>query len=432
MGWPALRGKSMIEGLVEHPVRWNRVGVTVLVLAAALGLAGCERKQQGQHAGGPPPVTVAKPVVKDIIEMDEFTGRFDAVGSVDIRARVGGYLESVSFKDGAMVKEGDLLFVIDRRPYKAALDQAEASLVSAQTRFDLAKVELERAERLAKSGAGTEQSLDQRRQGFLAGQADLAGAKAAVEQARLNYEFTEVRAPITGRISRKLVTVGNLINADSTLLTTLVTTDPIYFYFDIDERSFLAYQRLAQQGANSTGDSTGLPVAVMLTDEKEFNHKGRLDFTDNRVDAATGTMRLRAAIPNKDQFLTAGLFGRIAVPGSPKYQGVMLPDEAILSDLDRRYVYVVAPDGSVKQQPVRLGSRTDNYRIIREGLKGGETVVINGLQRVRMGGGKVTPQPIELPAVWHGLMALGPPPGAGGPPPGGDKKDGSKPGDSKK
>jgi RND family efflux transporter MFP subunit len=334
----------------------------------------------------------------------------------------------VHFKDGALVKEGELLFVIDRRPFKAVLDQAESSLAAAQTRFDLAKLELERAERLVRTGAGTEQALDQRRQAFLSAQADVIGAKAALEQSRLNYEFTEIRAPISGRISRKLVTEGNLVSANTTMLTTIVSTDPIYFYFDIDERSFLSYQRLAQLGTGdggNGGEKGGLPVMVMLTDEQEYKHKGALDFTDNRVDPATGTMRLRAALPNKDLFLTPGLFGRIAVPGTPRYRGIMLPDEAILSDLDRRFVYVVAADGSVKQQPVRLGSRTDNYRIIRQGLTGEETVVINGLQRVRLGGGKVTPQPIELPPVWKGLMALGPPPGASGGaggPPGGGKK----------
>ncbi len=401
--------------------------LAALLLIVIAGISGCERQQQSRKGGGgPPPVTVARPVVKDIVEMDEFTGRFDAVGSVEVRARVGGYLDSVHFKDGALVKEGDLLFVIDRRPFKAVLDQAESSQAAAQTRFDLSKVELERAERLVKSGAGTEQALDQRRQQFLSAQADLAGAKASLEQSRLNYEFTEIRAPISGRISRKLVTEGNLVNANTTMLTTIVTTDPIYFYFDIDERSFLTYQRLAQLGTtNTNGGGKSLSVQVMLTDEKAYSREGTLDFTDNRVDSATGSMRLRASLPNKDLFLTPGLFGRIAVPGSPRYRGVMLPDEAILADLDRRYVYVVGPDGSVKQQPVRLGSRTDNYRVIREGLTGQETVVINGLQRVRLGGGKVTPQPIELPPVWKGLMALGPPPGApggAGGPPGGAKK----------
>ncbi|MBL8673254.1 MAG: efflux RND transporter periplasmic adaptor subunit [Rhodospirillales bacterium] len=385
--------------------RVARTGMAGLMLAAAIATAGCERKRQGPPAGQPPSVTVAKAVVKEIVEMDEYTGRFEPVGAVEIRARVGGFLESVSFRDGALVKEGDPLFVIDRRPYKAALDQAEAALTAAQTRFDLSKLEQERAERLVRSGAGTEQAMDQRRQQFLAAQADLNGAKAALEQSRLNYEFTEIRAPISGRISRKLVTEGNLVAANATVLTTIVTADPIHFYFDIDERSFLAYQRLARGGAAS-GSGAGLPVMVMLTDEREFTHRGALDFTDNRLDTATGTMRLRASLPNPELLLTPGLFGRVAVPGSPRYRGVLVPDEAILADLDRRFVYVVADDGATRRQPVRLGSRTDGYRVVREGLTGDETIVINGLQRVQLGGGRVTPQPVDLPSVWKGLMAL--------------------------
>lgn len=360
--------------------------------------------------GGPPPVTVAKPVVKPIVEMDEYTGRFDAVGAVEVRARVSGYLDTVHFQDGATVNQGDLLFTIDRRTYQAAFNQAQATLNSRQTEFDLAKLEFERYQRLTQTGAAAAATLDQRRQTFLAAQANIAGARAALETARLNLSFTEIRAPIAGRISRKLVTEGNLVRENETLLTTIVQLDPVYFYFDIDERSYLAYQRIARQNGGN-GNGKGLPVAVQLSDEKSFTHKGKLDFTDNRLDAATGTMRLRAVFENKDLFLTPGLFGRIAVPGSPEYQAVLLPDEAILTDLDRRYVYVVGADGAVQQRPVKLGSRTDSYRIVREGLKGDETVVINGLQRVRLGGGRVTPQPVTLPPVWQGLMAL-PQPGA--------------------
>lgn len=360
--------------------------------------------------GGPPPVTVAKPVVKPIVEMDEYTGRFDAVGAVEVRARVSGYLDTVHFQDGATVNQGDLLFTIDRRTYQAAFNQAQATLNSRQTEFDLAKLEFERYQRLTQTGAAAAATLDQRRQTFLAAQANIAGARAALETARLNLSFTEIRAPIAGRISRKLVTEGNLVRENETLLTTIVQLDPVYFYFDIDERSYLAYQRIAKQNGGN-GNGKGLPVAVQLSDEKSFTHKGKLDFTDNRLDAATGTMRLRAVFENKDLFLTPGLFGRIAVPGSPEYQAVLLPDEAILTDLDRRYVYVVGVDGAVQQRPVKLGSRTDSYRIVRDGLKGDETVVINGLQRVRLGGGRVTPQPVTLPPVWQGLMAL-PQPGA--------------------
>ncbi len=370
--------------------------ITSAALALALVLAlGRALPAAAQQPPGPPPVPVAKPLMKEIVELDEFTGRFEASGFVEVRARVDGYLESVRFADGAVVKEGDLLFVIDRRPYQALLNQMQASVAAQQTRVDFAKSDYERFERLVRTGAAPERTVDEKRQAYLQAQADIAAARATLETARLNLGFTEIRAPISGRISRKLVTEGNLVRQNETLLTTIVQTDPIHFYFDIDERSFLAYQRMARAGNGSNG--SGLPVQVMLTDEKTFTHKGVLDFTENRVDPGTGSMRLRAVLPNKDLFLTPGLFGRIAVPGTPKYRAVMLPDEAILTDLDRRFVYVVGPDGSVKQQPVRLGSRTDGYRIVREGLSGEETVVVGGLQRVRLGGGRVTPQMTELP-----------------------------------
>lgn len=400
------------------PFRQFRTGAIIAAALMSIGsLAPTSFAQGGPQ--GPPPVTVAKPVLRNIVEMDEYTGRFDAAAFVEVRARVSGYLDTVHFQDGANVNAGDLLFTIDRRTYQAAYNQAQASLNTRQTEFDLAKVEFERYQRLTQSGAAAAATLDQRRQAFLSAQAGIAGARAAAETARLNLSFTEVRAPIAGRISRKLVTEGNLVRENETLLTTIVQLDPVHFYFDIDERSFLSYQRIARQGGNSSSGGSngrGLKVSVMLTDEKVFTHQGVLDFTDNRVDTATGTMRLRAVFENKDQFLTPGLFGRIAVPGSPEYQAVMVPDEAILTDLDRRYVYVVGDGGAVQQRPVRIGSRTDNYRIIRDGLKGDETVVINGLQRVRLGGGKVTPMPVELPKVWGGLMSLPQPAAPGGAP----------------
>ncbi len=382
--------------------------LAALALLAVTTLANSKSALAQMGPGGPPPVTVAKPVVKNIIEMDEFIGRFEASASVDVRARVNGYLDSVNFKDGALVKEGELLFVIDRRPYQAVLNQAQANLNVVQTRLDLARIEFERYERLARSGTAAEATLDSRRQALLSAQAEIVGTRAAVETARLNLSFTEIRAQISGRISRKLVSEGNLVRENETLLTTIVAQDPIYFYFDIDERSFLAYQRLAREGAATSNGNAGraLQVAIGLTDEKGFPHKGLLTFADNRLDPATGTMRLRATLENKDLFLQPGLFGRIAVPGSPSYSGILVPDEAILTDLGRRFVYVVEADGSVRQQPVQLGSRTDNYRIVRQGLKGDETLVINGLQRVRMGGGKVTPMPVQLPQVWAGLLAL--------------------------
>lgn len=369
-----------------------------LAAALLLPLVAAPAGAQGPPGANapPPPVSVAKPVVRDVVEYDEFTGRFDATDSVDVRARVGGYLENVGFRDGASVKKGDLLFVIDRRPFKATLDQAEANVVSSKARLSYAEADLERAESLRRTGNISDQLVDQRRQNYLTAKADLDGLNAAVRQAQLNYEFTEVRAPMAGRIGRKLVSEGNLVNANDTLLTTIVTLDPIYFYFDIDERSLLAYARRNDQANRSITPQAGPEVKIALTDEKEPSLTGRLDFLNNRVDQATGTLRARAMVPNVNTFLTPGLFGRIEVPGSPKYRGVLVPDEAVATDQDRRLVWVVADDGVVSSRVVRPGPRIDGYRLIRDGLKGDETIVIAGLQRVRAGA-KVTPQMKELP-----------------------------------
>jgi multidrug efflux system membrane fusion protein len=366
------------------------------VVSAMLLLAACEEAGSKTAAAPPPPppVTVAKPVVKEIVEVDEFTGRFDAVASVEIRARVDGFLESVQFADGAIVKEGDLLFVIDRRPYQATLAQADASLVSARARLDFARQELDRVERLTRGGNAPERQLDERRQQFLSAQADVNGAQGALTQARLDLGFTEIRAPISGRISRKLVTEGNLIRANDTMLTTIVALDPIYFYFDVDERSYLAYVRRIQNGDR---ENDGHGVKLALADERELTHDGKLDFTDNRLDQATGTMRTRAVLENKSHLMMPGMFGRIGIPGSNRYSAVLVPDEAIGADLDRRFVYVVAEDGTVSQKVVRPGPRFDGYRIVRTGLTGDETIIVNGMQRARFG--KITPQPTTLPPV---------------------------------
>lgn len=372
---------------------------TLLRAAALLSLgllAACDNTAAKPAAAPPPPpVTVAKPLVKEIIETDDFSGRFDATASVELRARVNGYLQSIHFTDGAIVKEGDLLFVIDPRPYQATLTQADASLVSARARLEFSKQELDRTERLTRSGNAPERSLDERRQQFLSAQADVNGAQGALQQARLDLGFTEVRAPISGRISRKYVTEGNLIRANDTLLTTIVSLDPIYFYFDVDERSYLAYTRMGRDGTRPSGRSTQYPVMVALSDEREARHPGKLDFVDNRVDQATGTMRGRAVLENKDLLMVPGMFGRIAIPGSGRYRGVLVPDEAIGTDLERRFVYVVAEDGTVSTKVVRPGPRIDGYRVVRSGLTGDETIVVNGMQRTRFG--KVAPQMTTLP-----------------------------------
>jgi RND family efflux transporter MFP subunit len=334
--------------------------------------------------------------VKEIVEWDDFIGRFEAVEAVDVRARVGGYLHSVHFKDGALVKEGDLLFTIDKRPYQAALNRAQASVTAIQTRLDFARTDLERVTQLMRQGAAAERTLDERRQQFLQAQADIAGARAAVEQARLDLVFTEVRSSLSGRIGRKLISEGNLVNANDTLLTTIVALDPIYFYFDVDERSYLAYVRMARDGSRPSGRESAFEVLIAVGDERSPSLRGNMNFVDNRVDPSTGTVRGRAILDNKNHAITPGQFGRISIPGSGKYQAVLIPDEAITADQDKRIVYTVANDGSVASRVIRPGPRIDGYRVVRQGLTGEETIVINGLQRIRLGG-RVAPQLVVLP-----------------------------------
>lgn len=353
---------------------------------------------QGGPSQAPPTVSVAKSVVKDIIERTDFIGRFEAVDQVDIRARVSGYLEKVHFQDGTLVKAGDTLFTIDPRPYRNALEQAQAAVTSSQVRLEFAQSDLERAEQLRRSGNIADQLYDQRRQAFLTAKAELDRAQAALRQAQLDIEFTEIKSPLSGRISRRLVSVGNLINANETVLTNVLTLDPIQFYFDVDERSFLAYSRQSQGGTKTSANGEVNEVLLTLTDQRLGQLKGQLDFVDNRLDEASGTIRARAVFDNKDLFLTPGLFGRVTIGASDPYRGILLPDEAIGSDQDRRVVYVVGENNVVNLKPVRIGPRIDGYRVIRSGLTGDETVVVNGLVRVRPGA-PVTPQMTTLPPI---------------------------------
>ncbi len=344
-----------------------------------------------------PTVTVAKPVVREIVEDDEFVGRFEAVDSVDVRARVSGYLDEVHFKDGALVEKGQPLFTIDRRPYQTAFDAATSQVDVANSLLDFTKAQFERAEELAKSGNLSISTLDDRRREYLSAQASLQGATAALRSSSLDLEFTEITAPIAGRVDRRLVSVGNLVQSDSTLLTTIVATDPIDFYFDIDERIFLAYASDARERGGVLQDGgSELPVTVRIADREETSFEGRLDFAENRIDSATGTLRTRARFDNPNDILQPGMFGRINVPGSLPYRGVLIPDAALGSDQDRRIVLVVDDTGTVSAKPVRTGPRIDGYRVIREGMTGDETIIINGLMRVRPGA-KVKPELVVLP-----------------------------------
>ena len=347
----------------------------------------------------PPPVTVANPVVKEIVEDDEFVGRFDASAQVALRSRVSGFLDEVHFEDGSRVEEGQLLFTIDQRQFQTALRQARAQLDVAEASFDFAQEQLQRAEALVGNGTIPQSLLDERREAFLATQGALEQARAAIELAELDLEYSEIRAPMSGRIDRRLIDPGNLVTANDTQLTTIVATDPIHFYFDIDERFFLAYSRDArsrgsvlQEGANA------LEVKVSLSDRRVPPQEGYLDFSENRIDAASGTMRVRAVLDNPDEVFAPGLFGRINVPGSLPYQGVLIPDEAILADQNRRLVMAVDADGNVSPIPIRPGPRIDGYRVVREGLDGSEVIVIEGLMRARPGS-VVAPEMVELPLV---------------------------------
>jgi RND family efflux transporter MFP subunit len=377
-----------------------RGNVAVVAMLAILAVAACDdgSRSAGEAASGPPPppVSVARPIVRDVVDTDEFTGRFDAAETVEVRARVNGYLEAVHFKDGAIVAQGDVLFTIDPRPYQAAVERARASVVVAETRLRFASSELQRAEALRRTGNVPERTVDERQQDFLAAQAELNGAKAALEQARLDFGFTRIEAPIAGRISRKFVSEGNLVIANDTVLTRIVSLDPIHFYFDVDERSFLRYLWMDKEGARPSGRSTQHEVVVTLADERLGKRRGHLDFVDNRIDPETGTMRGRAVLANSDLVLTPGLFGRAEVPGSGSYRGILIPDEAIASDLDRRIVYVLGPDNTVDTRTVRPGPRIDGYRVVRTGLRGDELIVVNGLMRLRPGM-RIEPQLTTLP-----------------------------------
>ena len=373
-----------------------RSGLSLIVIAGCIGTwLSCPALAQAP--GMPtPPVTVAKPVVREIVEQDQYTGRFDPIDYVEVRARVTGYLDRIAFQDGASIKKGDLLFVIDRRPYRAALEQAQAALNSAKARLAFTQTDLERAQTLSRGGNISEQVADQRRQASQTAQADVDSATAALRIAQLNYDFTEVRSPIDGRISRRLVTEGNIVITDQTMLTTIVSLEPIYFGFNVDERSFLKYQGTLGIGMGQTQRGKGAPVLIALTGEAKPTRKGTLDFVDNRADNQTGTVLLRATVENPDGFIKPGLFGIVSMPATRPARGILLPDEAVSANQDKRIVYVLGENDTVATKDVQLGPIVDGYRMIRQGLTGDETVVVNGLARIRPGA-KVKPETKTLP-----------------------------------
>jgi membrane fusion protein, multidrug efflux system len=355
-------------------------------VAVAFLLAACS--PPAPSAPPPPAVTAAPAIGRTVNEWDEFTGRIEAVGYVEVRPRVSGFIEKVAFTEGKEVRQGEVLFVIDQREYKDALDRAQAELTRAQTQAKLAHSVADHAEALIAENAVSREEYDARVSGTAEADAAIQGAEAAVRTAKLNLDWTLVRAPISGRISRAEVTAGNVVQGGAptpTLLTTIVSLDPVYVYFEGDEQAYLRYNQLARDGTRQSSRNVKNPVRMGLANETGFPHTGYVDFVDNQLNPNTGTIRARAVFSNKDRFFTPGLFARIQLLGSGKFDAVMVQDGAIGTDQDRKFVYVLKPDSTVEYRGVELGRIVDGLRVIQKGVAVGDEVVINGLQRIRPG-----------------------------------------------
>lgn len=361
------------------------LGLAMGILLAG-NLAGCDGSGQAPTAvpAAPPPVQVkaSQPLRKEVEAFDEYTGRIEAIATVEIRARVDGYLERVNFKDGDKVKQGDLLFVVDPRPYRAELDRAQAELERSRTRLDLARNDLQRAEKLRRSKAISEEEYDSRSKGSTESGAAVRSAEAAVQTARLNLDFTEIRAPISGRIGRQLVNPGNLVKSDDTLLAILSSIDPIHVYVDADERAVLKYRRLAQTG---NGHETRIPAELALLDETGFPHRGFIDYLDPRLDTGTGTLRMRGVFDNPGELLSPGFFARVRIPGSAPYRALLIPERALGTDQGQKFVWIVGKENSVEYRRVVPGPQFGPLRAIAEGLQAEDLVVVEGIQKLRPG-----------------------------------------------
>lgn len=366
-------------------MRTVKIAVASVLMTAAL--YGCSK---GGEAPAPqaPPVTVATPLARQVVDWDEVTGRFEATRSVDVRARVGGYIQAVHFKDGDFVRQGQLLFTLDARPAQAALASAQAQLAQAQAQLTLARSEFARSEGLLASQAVSQAEVDSKRGAVAQAQAAVSAANAAIRARQLDVEFTRVTAPIAGRVSDRRVDPGNLVGGGSSagdVLTTIVSSSPIYFVFDGSEALALKYQRDARSGGAA-------PIRIRLQDETSYDRTGTLDFTDNSIDAASGTIRLRAVVQNGDGFLKPGMFGQAQLAGGGAYQALLVPDSAIATDAARRVVMIVNADGTTAPRPVQTGPLVDGLRVIRSGLKPTDRVIIAGGQRIQMPGMKVAPK----------------------------------------
>ncbi len=366
----------------------NRLLLPALVATLALG--ACGKGESGPPQQGPAPVSVSTPLVQDVVDWDEYVGRFEAIQNVEVRPRASGYLEGIHFRDGQMVKKGQLLFTIDPRQAQAASAQAVAQLAQAQAALANARTELARSQVLAAQRAASQEEVEQRLATVRSSTAQVAAAQAGLRARRLDVGFTRVYAPISGRISERKVTVGNSVTADQTVLTTIVSVDPLHFVFQGSEALLLKYQR---QGVGQSGT----PVRIKLSDENDYLHAGTLDFVDNALDAGAGTIRARAIVPNPGGFLKPGMFGSARLEASRPYPAMLVPDTAVMADAARQIVFVVDKSNTVVAKPVQTGPLRGSLRVIRSGIARDDRVIIGGAQRARPGV-KVTPQPGKITA----------------------------------
>jgi multidrug efflux system membrane fusion protein len=382
----------MFSQIKSNSLALRRYGA---VCAFAAVLAGCGDGPKQQAAPPPPAVTVAEPTKRTVSDFDEYVGRFVAVNSVEVRARVSGYLEGVHFKDGQIVKQGDLLFTIDKRPFQNAVEQARAAVTQTKSNLAFTTADFERGQQLVKEKTITEQTFEQRSQAYRNAQAALSSAEAALRTAQLDLEFTELKAPIDGRIGDRRVSPGNLVTGgaggNTTLLATIVSTDPIRFEFTFDEASYLRYERASTTGTDIASRGAGVQVALKLIDEPDFIHKGTMDFVDNVIERSTGTIRGRASFANANGVFTPGMFARVRVPASAPFEATLVPDTAIGSEQVRKFVFVIDGENVARTRYVTLGQLDGDLRVIKSGLSPNDKVVINGMARIRAGQ-MVTPQ----------------------------------------
>ena len=374
--------------------RLNALGAVLL----SVMLVGCDEGVAQNAVPQAPAVSAADVVVKSISQWDSFNGRIEAVESVQLRPRVSGYIDKVNYTDGQEVKKGEVLFTIDDRTYRAALEQAQATLARAKTQASLAQSEASRTDKLINTNLVSREEWEQRRSAAAQAQADIRAAQAAVAAAQLNLDFTKVTAPIDGRASRALITSGNLVTAgdSASVLTTLVSQKTVYVYFDVDESTYLHYQNLARSGQGASSNHLALPVEIGLVGEDGYPHQGKVDFLDNQLTPSTGTIRMRAILDNAQRQFTPGLFARVRLPGSAEFKATLIDDKAVLTDQDRKYVYIVDKEGKAQRRDITPGRLAAGLRIVQKGLNPGDKVIVDGLQKVFMPGMPVNAKTVAM------------------------------------